>query len=78
MTLLVVNGKGEIMTEEVKQESEFAKKYHAEKALKRTKKKVKKDLQKKGFDRNEANKMVKGIVNRATKSVIQRHAGRGG
>ena len=78
MTLLVVNGKGEIMTEEVKQESEFAKKYHADKALKRTKKKVKKDLQKKGFDKSEANKVVKGIVNRATKTVIQRHQGRGG
>jgi len=66
------------MNDVIKEESEFAKRYHAEKALKRTKKKVKKDLQKKGFDKSEANKVVKGIVNRATKTVIQRHQGRGG
>ena len=68
----------QIMSEE-KVELTFKDKWHAEKALKKAKKKVKKTLQQKGFSASDANKMMK----KATNTVManrppQRAAGRGG
>jgi hypothetical protein len=66
------------MTEEIKQPSEFAQKYHAEKLLKKAKKKAKKSLQAKGIPKKEATKMVKGAVNNIANRPVKRAAGRGG
>ena len=64
------------MTEE-KQPSAFAEKYHAEKLLKRAKKKAKKSLQAKGMSKSEATKLVKGAVNNIANKPMKRSAGRG-
>jgi DNA-binding Xre family transcriptional regulator len=65
------------MTEEVKQPSAFAEKYHADKILKRAKKKAKKNLQAKGLSKSEASKLVKGAVNNIANKPMKRSAGRG-
>lgn len=67
----------EIMTEEIKPMT-FADKWHAEKLLKRAKKKAKKQLQSKGFSKGEANKLVKGAINNIANKPVKRAAGRGG
>jgi hypothetical protein len=65
------------MTEEIKQPSAFAEKYHADKLLKRAKKKAKKTLQAKGLSKSEATKLVKGAVNNIANRPVKRAAGRG-
>lgn len=65
------------MTEEVKPMT-FADKWHAEKLLKRAKKKAKKTLQQKGLSKREATKLVKGAVNNIANKPVKRAAGRGG
>lgn len=65
------------MTEEVKPMT-FADKWHAEKLLKRTKKKARKQLQQKGFSKGEATKLVKQSVNRIAARPTSRGASRGG
>jgi SOS response regulatory protein OraA/RecX len=65
------------MTEEIKPMT-FADKWHAEKLLKRTKKKARKQLQQKGFSKGEATKLVKQSVNRIAARPTNRGAGRGG
>jgi len=64
-------------TTEVKHAS-FADKWHAEKLLKRTKKKARKQLQQRGFSKGEATKLVKQSVNRIAARPTNRGAGRGG
>lgn len=66
------------MNEEIKQPSAFAEKYHAEKLLKRAKKKARKSLQAKGMPKGEATKLVKGAVNQIANKPVKRAAGRGG
>jgi DNA-binding Xre family transcriptional regulator len=65
------------MTEE-KKPSAFAEKWHADKLLKRAKKKAKKTLQSKGMSKSEATKLVKGAVNNIANKPMKRAAGRGG
>lgn len=65
------------MTEELKPMT-FADKWHAEKLLKRTKKKARKQLQAKGFSKGEATKLVKQSVNRIAARPTSRGASRGG
>jgi hypothetical protein len=65
------------MTEEIKQESEFAQKYHAEKLLKKAKKKAKKSMVAKGMSKKEAGKVVKQAVNNIANKPMKRSAGRG-
>jgi hypothetical protein len=55
----------------------FADKWHAEKLLKRAKKKAKKSLQAKGLSKSEATKLVKGAVNNIANKPMKRSAGRG-
>jgi len=55
----------------------FADKWHADKLLKRAKKKAKKSLQAKGMSKSEATKLVKGAVNNIANKPIKRSAGRG-
>jgi hypothetical protein len=66
------------MTEEIKQPSAFAEKYHAEKLLKRAKKKAKKSMVAKGLSKSEAGKLVKQAVNNIANKPMRRAAGRGG
>lgn len=57
----------------------FSQKWHAEKLLKKAKKKSRKELEKKGFSKGEAASMVKKAVRSiATNKPIKRAAGRGG
>lgn len=65
------------MTEELKLMT-FADKWHAEKLLKRAKKKARKSLQTKGMTKREATKLVKGAVNNIANRPVKRAAGRGG
>jgi hypothetical protein len=65
------------MTEEIKPMT-FADKWHAEKLLKRAKKKTRKSLQAKGLPKKEATKLVKGAVNNIANKPVKRAAGRGG
>jgi len=65
------------MTEEIKQPSDFAEKYHAEKLLKRAKKKAKKTMISKGLSKGEAGKLVKQAVNNIANRPMKRSAGRG-
>ena len=67
---------GENMTEVVEQK--FSEKWHAEKLLKRAKKKARKQLQTKGFSHGEATKLVKQTVNKIAGRPVQRNVGRGG
>ena len=55
----------------------FADKWHADRLLKRAKKKAKKTLQAKGMSKAEANKLVKGAVNNIANKPMKRSAGRG-
>jgi hypothetical protein len=64
------------MTEE-KKPSAFAENYHAEKLLKRAKKKAKKNMMAKGLSKNEAGKLVKKAVNNIANRPEKRSAGRG-
>jgi len=68
------------MTEEINEVKPmtFADKWHAEKLLKKSKKKARKQLQAKGFSKGEATKLVKQSVNRIAARPVQRAAGRGG
>jgi len=65
------------MSEEIKQPSAFAEKYHAEKLLKRAKKKAKKSMVAKGLTKKEAGKLVKQAVNNIANKPMKRSAGRG-
>lgn len=65
------------MTEEIKQPSVFAEKYHADKLLKRAKKKAKKNMVAKGMSKKEAGKLVKQAVNNIANKPMKRSAGRG-
>jgi hypothetical protein len=65
------------MTEEIKQPSAFAEKWHADKLLKRAKKKAKKTMMDKGLSRNEAGKLIKQAVNNIANKPMKRSAGRG-
>lgn len=67
------------MTEENKEkkQSAFAEKWHADKLLKRAKKKAKKTLQQKGLSKSEATKLVKGAVNNIANRPMKRASGRG-
>jgi len=65
------------MTEEIKQPSAFAEKYHADKLLKRAKKKAKKGMVAKGLSKKEAGKLVKQAVNNIANKPMKRSAGRG-
>lgn len=67
------------MLEEIneKKPSDFAEKWHAEKLLKRAKKKAKKTLQNKGLSKGEAGKLVKQAVNNIANKPMKRSAGRG-
>lgn len=64
------------MTEE-KKPSAFAEKYHADRLLKRAKKKAKKNMMAKGLSKNEAGKLVKNAVNNIANRPMKRTAGRG-
>lgn len=64
------------MNEEMKPIT-FADKWHAEKLLKRAKKKARKSLQAKGLSKGEATKLVKGAVNQIANKPVKRSAGRG-
>lgn len=67
------------MTEEKVEPLSFSEKWHAEKTLKRSKKKARKELQQKGYTHTEATKLVKQAVNRiASKKPMSRATGRGG
>jgi len=65
------------MTEEIKLMT-FAEKWHAEKLLKKAKKKARKSLQSKGLPKKEATKLIKGAVNNIANKPVKRAAGRGG
>jgi hypothetical protein len=67
------------MTEEINEPKPmtFADKWHAEKLLKRAKKKARKTLQAKGMSKSEATKLVKGAVNNIANKPMKRSAGRG-
>jgi hypothetical protein len=65
------------MTEEIKQPSTFAEKWHADKLLKRAKKKAKKSMVAKGMSKSEAGKLVKQAVNNIANKPMKRSAGRG-
>jgi hypothetical protein len=65
------------MTEETKPMT-FADKWHAEKLLKRAKKKARKQLQAKGYNKSEANALVKSAVRSIATKPVKRAAGRGG
>lgn len=58
--------------------STFAQQWEANKLLKRSKKKAKKELQKKGFGRNESSKMVNKALKNISNKPVKRAAGRGG
>ena len=65
------------MTQEIKPMT-FADKWHAEKLLKRTKKKARKQLQARGYSKADATKLVKQSVNRIANRPEQRSISRGG
>lgn len=52
----------------MKQQSDFAQQWHADKLLKRAKKKAKKQLVQKGFSRSEASSLVKKTMKRMVKA----------
>ena len=57
----------------------FAQKWHAEKLLKKAKKKSRKELERKGYSRGEATSLVKKAVRSiSTNKPMKRAAGRGG
>ncbi len=57
----------------------FSDRWHAEKLLKRSKKKARKSLEQRGFSKSQASKMVKTALTRiTTNSPERRGSGRGG
>ena len=57
----------------------FAQKWHAEKLLKKAKKKSRKELERKGYSRGEASSLVKKAVRSiSSNKPMKRAAGRGG
>lgn len=57
----------------------FSDRWHAEKLLKRSKKKARKSLEQRGFSKSQASKMVKGALNRITSNAPERRgSNRGG
>jgi uncharacterized membrane protein len=64
------------MTEETKVIT-FAEKWHAEKLLKRSKKKARKQLQNQGHSHGEARAIVKKAVNQIAAKPERKSAGRG-
>lgn len=64
------------MTEETK-EITFSEQWHADKLLKRSKKKARKQLQNQGHSHGEARAMVKKAVNTIAAKPIRKAAGRG-
>lgn len=64
------------MTEQTKEVS-FSEQWHAEKLLKRTKKKARKQLQNQGHSHGEARSMVKKAVSQITSKPERKSAGRG-
>lgn len=64
------------MTEEIK-EVTFAEKWHAEKLLKRSKKKARKQLQNQGHSHGDARAMVKKAVSQIAAKPERKSAGRG-
>jgi hypothetical protein len=70
------------MTEEIDQPKPmtFSERWHAEKLLKRSKKKAKKALIQKGYDPSSATSMVKKALARMTadNKPVKKAAGRGG
>ena len=67
------------MTEEINEPKPmtFADKWHAERLLKRAKKKAKKSMVAKGMSKGEAGKLVKQAVNNIANRPMKRSAGRG-
>jgi len=64
--------------EELSNQMSFSDKWHAEKLLKKSKKKARKQLQSQGFTHTEATKLVKSSIKRiATNKPEKRAAGRG-
>jgi hypothetical protein len=64
---------------EQKQESEFARRYHEEKLLKRAQKKARKQLKAQGYSHKESQNLIKHALNRITSNKPERKAaGRGG
>lgn len=62
----------------VKQQSEWAKRYHAEKLMKRVRKKVRKQLKTQGYSNAEASISIKQALNRIASNKPERKAaGRG-
>ena len=66
----------EDLAPEVKEESEFAQKYHAEKLLKRSKKKARNQLLDAGLPKAAANRMVKQALGRIMAKPERKAAGR--
>lgn len=64
------------MTEETK-EITFSEQWHADKLLKRSKKKARKQLQNQGHSHSESRAMVKKAVNTIAAKPIRKAAGRG-
>jgi hypothetical protein len=63
----------------VKQQSEWAQRYHAEKLMKRVKKKVRKQLKTQGYSNAEASVSIKEAIKRiASNKPARKAAGRGG
>ena len=64
---------------EMKQESEWARKYHEEKLMKRVKKKVRKQLKTQGYSNKQASGSIKQALQRIASNKPERKAaGRGG
>lgn len=59
------------------QETTFAEKWHAEKLLKKSKKKARKQLQNQGHSHGDARALVKKAVNTIAAKPIRKAAGRG-
>ena len=64
------------MTEEIKPMT-FADKWYAEKLLKKTKKKARKQLQQRGYSKGDATSLVKQAINRIAAKPEKRGSGRG-
>jgi ribonucleotide reductase beta subunit family protein with ferritin-like domain len=73
-----MNEQTEVVQDPVKEESAFAQKYHAEKLMKRAKKKAKKQLKHQGFSDSIAGRLVKNALGRIANAPERRAAGRGG
>lgn len=66
-------------TAQPKEQSDWARKYHEEKLLKRAKKKAKKQLQAQGYSYKESTNLIKHALQRIASNKPERKAaGRGG